>query len=66
MAEIYDILKNGQAFDEEKYKNNLAEMLQQNIDYEDNHHIRTEWDDWDDLVQKVYKSFEKQKESEGF
>lgn len=65
LTEIYDILKKGQVFDEEKYKNSLEEMLQQSIDYEDNHHIRTEWDEWDDLVQKGYESFGKQKESEG-
>ena len=59
LTEIYDILKKGQAFDEEKYKSSLEEMLRQSIDYEDDHHIRTEWDKWDELVQKGYESFEK-------
>lgn len=65
LEEIYDILKKGQSFDEEKYKSTLEEMLQQSIDYEDDHHIRTEWDDWDELVQKGYECFEVRKEAEG-
>ena len=65
LTEIYDILKKGQAFDEEKYKSSLEEMLRQSIDYEDDHHIRTEWDKWDQLVQKGYESFEEQKAAEG-
>ncbi|WP_368288507.1 hypothetical protein, partial [Enterocloster clostridioformis] len=65
LTEIYDILKKGQAFDEEKYKSSLEEMLRQSIDYEDDHHIRTEWDKWDELVQKGYESFEEQKAAEG-
>lgn len=65
LTAIYDILKEGQAFDEEKYKYNLEEMLRQSIDYEDDHHIRTEWDEWDELVQKGYESFEEQKAAEG-
>lgn len=65
LAEIYDILQKGQAFDEEKYQNSLEEMLRQCMDYEDDYHIRTEWDKWDDLVQKGYELLEKQKEAEG-
>lgn len=65
LTEIYDILKKGQSFDEEKYEASLEEMLRQSIDYEDDHHIRTEWDDWDELVQKGYECFEVQKEAEG-
>lgn len=65
LTEIYDILKMGQAFDEEKYKDSLEEMLRQSIDYEDDHHIETEWDAWDDLVQKGYEAFEDQKAAEG-
>lgn len=65
LTEIYDILKEGQTFDEENYKKSLEEMLRQSIDYEDDHRIRTEWDEWDDLVQKGYESFEEQKEAEG-
>lgn len=64
LTEIYDILKMGQAFDEEKYKDSLEEMLRQSIDYEDDHHIKTEWDVWDDLVQKGYEAFEDQKAAE--
>ena len=65
LTEIYDILKKGQDFDEEKYKNSLEEMLRQSIDYEDDHHIRTEWDAWDDLVQKGYEFYEDHKAAEG-
>lgn len=65
LTEIYDILKMGQAFDAEKYKSSLEEMLKQSIDYEDSHHIDTEWDKWDDLVQKGYDCFENQKEKDG-
>lgn len=65
LTEIYDILKEGQAFDEEKYKKSLEEMLQQSIDYEEEHYIETEWDKWDDLVQKGYECFENEKAAEG-
>lgn len=65
LTEIYDILQKGQTFDEEKYKSSLEEMLKQSIDYEDDHHIETEWNKWDDLVQKGYDCFENQKEEEG-
>lgn len=65
LTEIYDILKKGQSFDEQKYQSSLEEMLRQSMDYEDDHHIRTEWDAWDELVQEGYESFEEHKESEG-
>ena len=65
LTEIYDILQEGQSFDEEKYKNSLEEMLKQSLDYEDGHHIETEWDKWDDLAGKGYECFEDQKETEG-
>ena len=65
LTEIYDILKEGQTFDEEKYKRSLEEMLQQSIDFEDDHYIETEWDDWDDLVQKGYECFGNEKAAEG-
>ncbi len=42
LTEIYDILKAGKSFDEEKYIRSLKEMLQQSIDFEDDHHA-TEW-----------------------
>ena len=63
--EIYDLLKRGQSFDREKYKDNLEEMLEQSIDYEDDHHIETEWDEWDHLIQKGYECFAVQKAKEG-
>lgn len=65
LTEIYDILQEGKSFDEEKYKNSLEEMLEQSLDYEDGHHIETEWDEWDDLTEKGYECFEDQKETEG-
>ena len=65
LDEIYDILQEGQSFDEEKYRKSLEEMLKQSLDYEDDYHIKTEWDKWDDLVAKGYKCFENQKETEG-
>mgnify|MGYP000759221286 FL=1 len=46
LTEIYDIMKVGESFDEEKYKNSLEELVKQCIDYEDVHHIETEWDVW--------------------
>lgn len=62
LTEIYDILKKGQAFDEKRYQSCLEEMLRQSIDYEDDHHISTEWDTWDELVQKGYDAFGEQEE----
>ena len=65
LTEIYDILQEGQSFDEEKYKNSLEEMLKQSLDCEDGHHIETEWNAWDDLVEKGYECLEDQRETEG-
>ena len=65
LTEIYDIMKEGQSFDEQKYKNSLDEMIKQSVNYEDSHHIETEWDRWDDLIQKGYESFENHKATEG-
>lgn len=65
LTEIYDILKKGQPFDEQKYQSSLEEMLRQSIDCEDDHHIRTEWNVWDELVQKGYESFGEHEDAEG-
>lgn len=40
-------------------------MVQQSIDLEDDHHIETEWDEWDELVQKGYEFFDEQKPEVG-
>lgn len=40
-------------------------MVKQSIDYEDVHHIETEWDVWDDLTQKGYECFLEEKSEEG-
>ncbi len=65
LTEIYDILKAGKSFDEARYQKSLEEMVQQSLDFEDNHHIETEWDDWDKLVQNGYECFDEQKSEEG-
>lgn len=66
LTEIYDILKAGKPFDEAQYKKGLEVMLQQSIDSGENHYIRTEWDEWDELVQNGYDCFEEQKSDDGF
>ena len=65
LTEIYDILKAGKTFDEAKYQKSLEEMVQQSLDFEDNHHIETEWDEWDKLVQDGYECIDEQKYEEG-
>lgn len=65
LTEIYDILKDGKNFDETQYKKSLEEMLQQSIDFEDDHHVETEWDEWDQLVQEGYECFTVQKYEPG-
>lgn len=66
LTEIYDIMKEGRPFDEKNYKNCLEEMLKQSLlDYGDDHHIETEWDQWEDLVTQGYVCFTEQKEEEG-
>lgn len=65
LTEIYDILKVGKSFDEAKYQKSLEEMVQQCIDFEDDHHVETEWDEWDKLVQDGYEYFDEQKSEEG-
>ena len=65
LTEIYDILKAGKSFDEARYQKSLEEMLQQSLDFEENHHIKTEWDEWDKLVQNGYECIDEQKYEEG-
>lgn len=65
LTEIYDILKAGKSFDEEKYIRSLKEMLQQSIDFEDDHHMQSEWDIWDQYAQDGYECFEEDKREEG-
>ena len=56
IEEIYDVMKEKQPYDEKRYTDALNRMVQQCIDYGDTYHIRTEWDEWDDLVQKGYEA----------
>lgn len=65
LTEIYDILKAGKNFDETQYKKSLEKMLQQSIDFEDDYHVETEWDEWDQLVQEGYECFIGQKYEKG-
>ena len=39
LTEIYDVMKEKQSYDEKRYTNALAEMVQQSIDFEDTHKI---------------------------
>lgn len=61
LSEVYDVLKEKQAYNEERYTQALEEMVQQSLDFEDVHAIPTEWDEWDELVQCGYEAQEKQK-----
>lgn len=65
LDEIYDILKDGKPFDKAEYQLALEEMFQNCINFEDYHHIRTEWDEWDDLAQAGYECFEEQNSDKG-
>lgn len=65
LTEIYDILKEGKSFSEEKYEKSLKEMLQQSLDFEEDGSLNAEWDEWDELVQKGYECIGKQKTEEG-
>ena len=62
LTEIYDILKQGKSFSEEKYEKSLKEMLQQSLDFEEDGSLNAEWDE---LVQKGYECIGKQKTEEG-
>ena len=42
LTEIYDVMKEKQSYDEKRYTNALAEMVQHSIDFEDTHKIITE------------------------
>lgn len=42
LTEIYDVMKENQSYDEKRYTNALAEMVQHSIDFEDTHKIITE------------------------
>ena len=54
LTEIYEVMKQNQPYNEKRYTEALNEMLQQCIDFEDTHEITTEWDEWDELVQRGY------------
>lgn len=60
IEEIYDVLKENQVYDEEKYSEALEHMVQQCIDYEDAHKILTEWDEWDQLMDAGYEALNEQ------
>ena len=62
LTEIYDVMKENQPYDEKRYTNALAEMIQQSIDFEEAHKTATEWDKWDELVQRGYEAQNKQDE----
>ena len=64
LTEIYDVMKENQSYDEKRYTNALAEMVQHSIDFEDTHKIITEWDDWDELVQRGYEVQNQQDEKQ--
>lgn len=64
LEEIYDVMKENQPYDEKRYTNALAEMVQQCIDFEDTHKIATEWEEWDELVQHGYEAQEKRDEKQ--
>lgn len=49
------MLKENKPYDEKRYTQALEELVQQSIDYEDNHSNLTEWDEWDELVQHGYE-----------
>ena len=53
VEEIYDVMKENQPYDEERYTQALKNMVQQCIDYEDTHEILTEWNQ---LVQEGYEA----------
>lgn len=59
VEEIYDVMKENQPYDKKRYTDALDEMVQSCIDSEDTHCIQTEWDEWDELVQKGYEVEEK-------
>ena len=56
VEEIYDVMKENQPYDEERYTQALKNMVQQCIDYEDTHEILTEWNEWNQLVQEGYEA----------
>ena len=56
LTEIYDIMKENQPYDEERYVAALKEMVQQSVDFEDCHEIVTEWDEWDTFVEEGYEA----------
>ncbi len=56
IEEIYDVMKEGKPYDEARYTRALKEMVQQCVDFEDAHEMTTEWDQWDELVQKGYEA----------
>lgn len=59
-CQIYDIMKENQPYDEERYVEALKEMVQQSIDFEDCHEIVTEWDEWDTFVEEEDEAERKQ------
>ena len=63
LEEIYQVMKENQDYDETRYTEALEDMVQKCMDFEDTYEIRTEWDEWDDLVQAGYDEQEKGNET---
>lgn len=64
IEEIYDVMKENQPYDENRYAGALRNMVSQCIDFEDTHEILTEWHEWDQLVQDGYEAQARQKYEE--
>ncbi len=54
LTEIYDVMKENQPYNEERYTQALEEMVQRSIDFEDGHELPTEWKEWEKLVESGY------------
>lgn len=61
VTEIYNVMKEGQVYNEKRYIQVLEEMLQQSLDHDDTHLIHTEWDEWDCLAERGYQVSEEEK-----
>lgn len=59
VEEIYDVLKNGDPFDEQQYEAAIRNMVQQYIDFEDDNRLPSEWDEIGTLISKGYRHAQK-------
>lgn len=60
LEEIYDVLKNKEPFDEERFEAAVMDMVQKSIDFEDDSFLPSGWEHINELIEKGQEFLEKE------